>query len=213
MILRNPQTTDSILVVEGQNDRHAIQHLCERADPTLTFGIQDYEGIDNVIRRIRAYANSSDRPAVGFVLDADDDPNQTWRRVTGQLMRVTPAIPLPTGPNPDGTIIPKDPTTGQPRIGVWIMPDNVSLGELENFVERMIPAGDNVWPLSQQYIDGIPTEHRKFAAGKRLRAQIHAWLAAREDPRRMGSSIRANDLAVNGTLSQTFLAWLARLFV
>ena len=212
MILPNAQATDSILVVEGLNDRHVIRHLCERADPTLTFGIQDYEGIDNVVSRIRAYANSPDRPAVGFVLDADDDPNHTWRRVAGQLASAAPAIPLPTVPNPDGVIIPEDAATGHPRIGVWIMPDNVSLGELEDFVEQMIPTNDLVWPMSQQYVNDIPPAHRKFAETKIFRAQIHAWLAVREDPRQMGLAIRARDLNTDVPLPQNFLRWLTRLF-
>ena len=212
MILPNPQATDPILVVEGLNDRHVIRQLCERAEPALTFGIHDYQGIDNVINRIRAYANSPDRPAVGFVLDADDGPNQTWLRVSGQLMNAVPAMPLPIGPNPDGVIIPEDASTGNPRIGIWIMPDNTSSGELENFVADMIPDGDPVWPPSQQYINSIPTPHRKFAPGKTLRAQIHAWLAVREDPRQMGLAIRTRDLAINNPLSQTFLRWLANLF-
>ena len=212
MILPNPQASDPILVVEGQNDRHVIRHLCERADPTLTFGIHDYQGIDNVINQIQAYANSPDRPAVGFVLDADDDPNQTWRRVAGQLMSTAPTIPLPTGPNPDGVIIPEDAATGSPRIGVWIMPDNVARGELENFVADMIPEDDPVWPLSQRYVNEIPPAHRKFAETKTLRAQIHAWLAARADPRQMGLAISARDLNTDVALPQTFLRWLARLF-
>ena len=212
MILPDPQATDPILVVEGLNDRHVIRHLCERADPALTFGIHDYQGIDDVINRIRAYTNSPDRPAVGFVLDADDGPNQTWRRVAGQLMNAVPAIPLPTDPNPNGVIIQEDAAAGNPRIGVWIMPDNVSSGELENFVEQMIPPNDPVWPLSQQYINDIPLTQRKFAESKTLRAQIHAWLAARADPRQMGLAIRTRDLNTDDLLPQTFVTWLTRLF-
>ena len=92
------------------------------------------------------------------------------------------------------------------------MPDNSNPGELENFVERMIPAADSVWPLSQQFIAGIPSTDRKFAAGKTLRAQIHAWLATREDPRQMGLAIGARDLEIDGPLCQRFLAWLTCLF-
>ena len=124
------------------------------------------------------------------MLDADNGPNQTWRRVAGQLTSALPAIPLPTGPTPSGVIIPEDASIGNPRIGIWIMPDNSTDGELENFVADMIPNDDPVWPLSQQYIDSIPPQHRKFAPGKCLRAQIHAWLAVREDPRQMGLAIR-----------------------
>ena len=92
------------------------------------------------------------------------------------------------------------------------MPDNASGGELEDFVVRMIPDEDQVWPLSQNYIEKIPKEDRKFSEKKKLRAQLHAWLAAREDPRKMGLAIRAGDLKVNGNLSTKFLIWLTKLF-
>ena len=58
---------------------------------------------------------------------------------------------LPDQPEPSGTII-----EGRLRIGIWLMPDNRSTGELEDFVGSMIPSGDPVWPLSEAYIDGIP---------------------------------------------------------
>ncbi len=92
------------------------------------------------------------------------------------------------------------------------MPDNVSPGELEDFVAQMIPGTDPVWPLSQDYIEGIPPKDRRFAEGKTLRAKVHAWLATREDPRQMGSAIGAGDLQVDGDLCKRFICWLKRLF-
>lgn len=92
------------------------------------------------------------------------------------------------------------------------MPDNESPGELEDFVVGMIPERDPVWPLSQRYIEGIPEAGRKFSEKKKLRAQLYAWLAAREDPRLMGVAIRAHDLEVEGALSRNFIAWLTKLF-
>ena len=92
------------------------------------------------------------------------------------------------------------------------MPDNTSAGELEDFVAQMIPTEDPVWPLSLSYIEGIPEADRKFSEKKKLRAQLYAWLAAREDPRRMGLAIRAQDLKVDGDLSKKFVAWLNELF-
>ena len=213
MILSNPRATDSILVVEGLNDRHVIRHLYERADADFTFGIHDCEGIDNAINRIQAYVNSPDRPAVGFVLDADDDPIRTWHRVAGQVRSAVPDVQLPIGPDPNGVVIPANLVVGSPRFGVWLMPDNVSPGELEDFVAQMIPPNDNVWPLSCRYVNQIPLAERKFAGTKTLRAQIHAWLAVRENPRQMGLAIRARDLDTDGSLSRNFLTWLARLFV
>ena len=58
----------------------------------------------------------------------------------------------------------------------------------------MIPAGDSVWPLAQQYIDRIPPIDRKFAENKTLRAQIYAWLAASR-PGRVAVSISSETTA------------------
>ena len=140
-------------------------------------------------------------------------------------------IEVPSSPELAGTII-----DSTPRVGIWLMPNNTSPGELENFVSEMIPADDPVWPLSETYIDDIPQAQRKFTEKKILRAKIHlcnvsrinrmrlftekkilrakihAWLATREDPRQMGAAIGAHDLQVDGTLSTAFANWLQRLF-
>ncbi len=92
------------------------------------------------------------------------------------------------------------------------MPDNTSAGELEDFVAQMIPTEDPVWPLSKRYIEGIPKADRKFKEHKTRRAQIHAWLAAREDPRQIGLAIRTGDLNIDGSLCQKFTTWLTNLF-
>ena len=213
MINLRPRPFDPLLLVEGEDDKHVIRHLSERWDRSLEFAIKDYEGIENVLPSIRDHIDELGRPAIGVVVDADGNALNTWNRVCARIRESEQAVsPIPTAPDPEGTIIPENPNTGSPRIGIWVMPDNVSPGELEVFVSHMIPATDRVWPLSQQYIDNIPVNERKFAESKTLRAQIHAWLATREDPRQMGLAIRTRDLAVNNPLSQTFLRWLSRLF-
>ena len=213
MINLDPRPSDPLLLVEGPNDKHVIRHLSERFDPTLSFAIQDYEGIDGVIEHISGHIDEPSRPAVGIVVDADTIPLQNWNRVCGQIRGAQrPVSLILTQPDPAGTVIPEDPATGSPRVGIWVMPDNVSIGELEGFVAEMIPADDRVWPLSRRYVNQIPIIERRFAVGKTLRSQIHAWLSTREDPRQMGLAIRAHDLETNGPLCQTFLAWLNRLF-
>ena len=116
----------------------------------------------------------------------------------------------PRHPEPAGTII--DGRDGSPRVGIWLMPDNQSTGELEDFVQKMIPRDDVVWPLSEAYIDSIPAAERKFTQGKILRAKGHAWLATRDRPRLMGAAIHAGDLNLNEPNSERFASWLQRLF-
>ena len=92
------------------------------------------------------------------------------------------------------------------------MPDNGSSGELEDFIMRMIPADDPVWPRAKCYIDGIPEAERKFKLQKTQRARIHAWLAARKEPRKMGAAIGAGDLDTGAPIATDLIAWLRRLF-
>lgn len=91
------------------------------------------------------------------------------------------------------------------------MPDNRAPGELEDFIARMIPKNDAVWPLSQAYVEGIPAGARAFRAGKTLRAKVHSWLAVRAEPRKMGSAIGAGDLDVNAPDAVRFVTWLRSL--
>ena len=146
-----------------------------------------------------------DLRAIGILVDANSDPKSRWQAVAHRL-REAGAEP-PGDPDPSGTVV-----EGAPRIGVWIMPDNVSTGELEDFITAMIPDGDAIWPLSQAYIEGIPSASRLFKPPKTLRAQVHAWLAAREDPRPMGLAIRSGNLDVNADVSRRFTDWLRNLF-
>ena len=46
------------------------------------------------------------------------------------------------------------------------MPDNGTAGAIEDFVKRMIPASDVVWPLAQEFIAAIPDDARAFKPQK-----------------------------------------------
>ena len=197
--------TERVLLVEGPDDKHTVINLCGVSSNMPRFSILDKDGKDNLLKSVRGEILAEDRVAVGILMDANDDLNARWRAVAGRLRDA--GIQPPNAPSLHGTII-----QGSPRVGVWLMPDNQSGGELEDFVERMIPANDAVWPLSQNYIDGIPEADRKFAEGKTLRAKVHAWLAARERPRLMGAAVGVGDLDVDVETTKKFVSWLRQLF-
>ena len=209
------QESDShprVLLVEGPDDKHVVIHLSERSGLTQNFVIVEKEGINSLLDSIEVEVDIPGRTILGIVLDANDNPNARWQALTDRLNRLRQEdhfeLPeLPDQPNPSGTII-----EGRLRIGIWLMPDNRSTGELEDFVGSMIPSGDPVWPLSQAYIEGIPPADRKFAPGKIQRAKVHAWLATREEPRRMGLAIKASDLVTDAANTAAFVGWLRTLF-
>ena len=202
---RPAEPSPRVLLVEGQGDKHVAQHIWWRHAEDTPFCI-DVMGSEAELRRvIFAQVKAEGRLALGILLDANTNSGARWQSVRDRLAQA--GIAAPERLSPGGTII-----ESRPRVGVWLMPDNGSPGELEDFVAQMIPDGDAVWPLSQSYIDGIPCAERKFSPKKKKRAQVHAWLAARDDPRLMGAAIGAGDLAVDGALCRAFVSWLKALF-
>ena len=199
---------DRVLLVEGQDDKHVVQHLCVQCQPMPQFNIVDKGGVQELLDSIIQETRVSGRKALGVLLDVNDDSNARWNAVADRLRRED--IEVPRSPGHTGTLI--DGTTRTPRIGIWLMPDNETPGELEDFVAEMIPDDDPIWPRSRRYIDGIPEDDRRFTEKKTQRARVHAWLATREYPRQMGAAIGAGDLRVDGRLSTDFAEWLRKLF-
>ena len=220
------QTHRGVLVVEGQDDKHTVWQLCCRdasrfcgtrsgqdmevalTQQLTSFLITEAGSRPELISSIRNQVENSGIHSVGFLLDADDDLEECWDEVIQGFSRT--GLQLPSRPHPAGTIISEQVFT--PRVGIWLLPDNSSRGELEDFALKMIPPEDAVWCLSSKYIEGIPTLERKFVPAKTDKAKLYAWLATRREPGRVGAAIGAHDLAVDGALCQSFLNWLIRLF-
>ena len=220
------QPTSKILMVEGPDDKHLVYQFCRRHESVFTvhrsgddvsvtlrnqatdFEILDIGNRSELLGLIRTAVEGSDRPVVGILVDADANFQNCWNEIVNSFNRT--AIKLPQSPCPTGTIIREQQFS--PRIGIWIMPNNGSRGEIENFVLEMMPANDTVWPSSQNYIDDIPQCERKFTSDKVDKAKLHAWLATRREPGRMGAAVGDGDLEVDGHQCQNFLSWLTRLF-
>ena len=200
------RSSENVLLVEGQDDMHVVRHFCDRSPPIPQFCTLDKGGLDKLLPAIGVEIKVSGRKSVGIVVDANNDLQCRWDAVVNSLKAIH--ILPPDNPDPAGTII-----SSTPRIGVWLMPNNQLSGELEDFVQEMIPDEDHVWPMSQDYIQGIPNADRKFKDSKMLKAELFAWLATRKMPGRMGAAIGAGDLLVDKELSMRFAAWLRRLFV
>ena len=194
-----------VLLVEGQDDEHVVDHLRKIDSSIPDFSIIAKGGITPLLRGIEAEVRAPERETLGILVDANDDLRDRWKAVTHRLRKSD--IRAPTDPDPEGTVI-----ECTPRIGIWLMPDNQASGELENFIADMIPNDDAVWPLSQAYVDDISERDRRFSDRKILRAKVHSWLATREEPRRMGAAIGAGDLDADAYGAIRLVGWLRRLF-
>ena len=202
---RSGPESPKLLLVEGVDDKHVVEHLCRKLVPDLTFRCQETGGSDPLLKAISPAMRPLERTALGIVMDANDDLAARWQAIGHRLRGAD--VQLPEQPAHGGTVI-----DGEPRVGVWLMPDNATPGELENFVAALVPKDDSVWPLAERYINGIPSEHRRFSPRKELRAKLHAWLATRQEPRKIGAAIGTAELDAGGALAGQFADWLRTLF-
>ncbi len=200
------QATDpaKLLLVEGSDDVQVVRQLVAGNIPDLRFEIWQRQGIENLLRAIPLQYLRQGTTSLGIVVDADDNLRFRWNDVAASLSLVR--VELPSEPEPSGTIIEET-----PRVGVWVMPDNHTSGQIEDFIYKMIPDSDPIWPLADSFIEEIPPDHRKFRPTKVLRAKVGAWLATRERPRPIWIGIEQGDLELEDN-SRTFLDWLRRLF-
>ena len=195
-----------LLLVEGSDDQNVIESLKVAGSLDLDFSVEQGPTFSGVINGVRGYWQSPSLQAIGMIVDADENLTNQWG-ILSESLRTHPVMrELPDEPEASGTVIP-----GIPRLGIWVMPDNINSGELEDFIFKMIPQPDPIWPRSERYIDEIPEQDRRFPVHKSLRAKVHAWMATRSRPRPMWSGISESDLVLEEN-STAFLNWLRRLF-
>ena len=195
-------TSDRVLLVEGPDDEHVVAHMYDRSGLERNFSIVQKGGFSDLSKSIPVELAVPGRLVLGAVVDANDDPAARWQAVRDRCERRS--IVLPGHPDPEGVVM-----EGRPRVGVWLMPDNQSPGQLEDLVAAMIPAEDVVWRLAQEFVDRIPERERPRPT---IKAQVHAWLAARAAARPMGSAIGTGHLDASSPAAIRFINWLQHLF-
>ncbi|MCY4448250.1 MAG: hypothetical protein OXE02_05345 [Chloroflexi bacterium] len=219
------EESENILLVEGEDDLHVVLNLYQRIEnQEPNFWILDKKGFNNLLADINNQIRKSQRQKIGIVFDADckrnsDGQMNRWVDIRDKIRELN-GIVIRKNIARKGTIIKGRPDgIGHfPRIGIWMMPDNQSPGELEEFIDSMIPTDNPARRLAKSYISCILKEvseandKGRLAERKTLRAEIHAWLATRKRPRHLGAAIAAEYLNTNVKTSTEFIGWVKRLF-
>lgn len=211
--MKRDENSPRIIFVEGKDDQHVVCHIIAKSRlGGLDISVVDKEGINNLLDALSADSKQPERLAVGFVLDANDRPEDRWKAVINQFEKG--GIEFPRHICPNGTIVEANLEKRLPRIGVWLMPYNdlEQCGALEDFVLEMVPKDDPILPKVENFIDGIIADDQALFPNKINKAVIRVWLATRSQPGQMGSAIQRNDLQINGEVCKKFVTWIERLF-
>lgn len=198
---------DGLLLVEGWMDKTIVQSIMKLnqsiSEPEIY--IKPCGGINKLIGDIKNAIEEEGRIAVGIMVDANSSPIDRWDMISDQVKAT--GINLPDDLDPRGVII-----EGIPRVGVWLMPDNRTPGEIEDFVAKLIPHNDPIWPKSKRYIDSIPEGDRRFPKTKIAKAKTFAWVSTRKRPGIIDSAINSQDLDLSRDLYKSFVRWLEKLY-
>ena len=209
--MEKPVDASMLMLTEGKDDEHVIKALFGQLElPWIKF--KNCESYSNVLTQIPTQAKGSGVKVLGIVIDADEDFASRWVAVRNRVLEA--GYPeVPQTPPPNGLIIERPENTRLPRLGVWMMPNNVDPGILENFLHEFVPANDPLFAHACESTERIPAEQRLFKKQYTPKAIIHSWLAWQEEPGKpLGLSITARVLDSNSPIARVFIDWCRNLF-
>ena len=205
------KTAENLLLVEGVTDKAFIQALWKSTEKVQNFEIIACGNDEKVNRALKArLADSRPPPCIAIVKDADQNCEGRWQSIQRHLQQEGIVLHHKTRKN-DGVIL--EATGDKPRIGVWIMPDNISEGMLEHFCSELAP--QNVMTFAQQCVDEAKkNQYTSFKKNHRQKAVIHTYLAWQHEPGNgLDLAMTKKVLKSGHPLAQSFVTWLEKLFL
>lgn len=223
------------LLVEGKNDAHVLFSLFDQhsipfgshAKPSKqpeSISIQqiftDNEDVDPAEYFAVQLGFIPDSGCLGIILDADFNLEGKWMALRNRLLQFGfPEQAIPEHPIKTGAIIRE---INLPTIGIWLMPDNVLEGELEHFLELLVPRKEDnpLWSRVMDALNGMPPEDsfpdyaKRFKEQDRRKALIHTWLAWQEEPGKpLGQALTARYFDAHAPHALVFINWIRQLFL
>jgi hypothetical protein len=204
-----------VLLVEGNDELRALPELLELTGVPWPRGnepvhIKQLEGVENILATglIEAEAKASGLLSLGILLDADGDIETRWRRVQERMTESFSAFPHEL--EPDGTIFVPD---GGPRVGVWIMPDNVRSGMLETMLLGLRSGAPAVSDYARQAVARARAIGATFRDAHRDKAELHTWLAWQDPPGlQVHLAVKSRIISPEPGTCGGFVGWFRALF-
>lgn len=204
------------LIVEGIDDQYTVINLLERHgidwnDRKTRVEIDNAKGWTEALKTLAISIKSTEQ--VGIILDADLNLMNRWQSVCDRIQSANSdldlSFSLPATPNPAGTII----SSNNKRIGIWLMPNNQTIGKLEDFLSCLIPNQECCWEYAKQVTHEAQQKGASFSELDKIKASIHTWLAWQETPGlAFGTAIKAAYFSHDTPEALAFVAWFKKLF-
>jgi hypothetical protein len=213
-----PEHNPNRLLVEGDDDKRVIPQLIEangipwgERGQKYVVEIKVAGGIEKLLELDRISTELADETLqrLGIILDADDVPRKRWQRVRKECLEAFPSFP--DDPQPEGTIV--QDAKGK-KLGIWVMPDNQSLGMLETFLAYLVPNElGELWAYAQEALIEARNRGARYVDKHRDKAAIHTWLAWQDPPGcQLHHAVLQRVLDPRSSLARPFIDWFRRLY-
>jgi len=214
---------DGVLYIEDAV--HVVCHLLDIYKVPESFVTTSFEGKGNYGKTLETAMKSAhfnktilgkkcdfDIHRLGIVVDANGNLNDTF----DEFKRIVTSYrcSCPDSLSEDGLVLKND-GYGIEKIGIWIMPDNVNPGMLEDFYQHFITDDDKLIPEVDAFINGLP-EKDLDSPKPRSKARMRTWLACQKKSEAlMGYFLSENKdrLNVRNAHAERFVSWIKRLFI
>ena len=205
------------LVVEGIDDLYSVvgvmrAHISWPADQVKApVWIDRFGSVDEILKpdHINMLMKSSNIQMLGIMVDANSNCSSRYKSIYDRFSEFFPNTPrkLPR----DGMVVEND---DRRRFGVWIMPDNVSDGALEDFLIPLIPdAGQALL----KHVDASVETARNVGASYRdahaNKARLYSWLALQDPPtQNPRQALYSKALDPRLPTAMPFVTWFKKLY-
>lgn len=220
----NDISKERLLYVEGPNDKWVLISLKDQyGHPEDDIYIGDKGNCDKAVTAFgTTLSNPIETKKLGVIIDADIDISSARQRIINELHNYNINITENELSREGGFIKDIINQSGCAlRIGVWIMPDNVSTGRLEDFLFRKINPEDDLFvqvdpaliTLEDTAKTNAQVAKKMYAPIHRDKAKLHTYIAWSSHPDvSMGIAVKANLFPIESAEEQLFRSWLEELF-
>jgi hypothetical protein len=212
----NP-SQDKRLLVEGYDDLFAVAGLMRnyvdwpKEKDKYPVWIDAVGSVDKILERdyLSVLLKGTNIKTLGIMLDADINASARFSSIKDLCHNFFNNLPdkLPK----DGLIA--DNNDGK-RIGLWVMPDNVSNGAVEVFLKHLVPDGSaHIWNHAVQSVRQAVDIGATCRAGHIDKANLFTWLAWQDEPgQNPGNALTRKILDPHAESAKPFVAWFVKLF-
>ncbi len=163
------------ILVEGKSDKLVMEELIRNMGFLDRVDVQCVQSKDKLRAFIRPFCKRAEFTeivnSVGVLLDADGGP------ATNAFAGAADAIAAAKIPRPSS---PGEFTTGRPRFGVYILPDNEGAGILEDLLYRSV-GHERLISCVEQYIECAKNSGgMRTRASREAKAKVFAYLATQD---------------------------------